>query len=129
MPGRYLLDTNILIALFARDPSVEGQVANADEVFIASINLGELYYGASKSSQVEANTARLDDLAGQSAVLSCDASTAKHYGHIKHRLRLRGKPIPENDIWVAAVAQQHALTLISRDTHFAEVEDLTVERW
>ena len=59
-------------------------------------------------------------------VLPCDRDTARYYGLIKNQLRQQGKPIPENDIWVAATAQQHNLCLISRDKHFTQIEDLSL---
>ncbi len=62
-------------------------------------------------------------------VLGCDSDTARRYGEVKNALRLKGRPIPENDIWIAAVALQHGLTLITRDGHFNEIEELTVEAW
>jgi len=60
-------------------------------------------------------------------VLPCDTDTASIYGMIKKRLFEKGKPIPENDIWIAAVAYQHGLTVISRDDHSSEVENLKFE--
>lgn len=62
-------------------------------------------------------------------MLDCDTSTASQYGRIKNQLREKGRPIPESDIWVSALAQQHGLILISRDGHFEEIEDLRVESW
>jgi tRNA(fMet)-specific endonuclease VapC len=62
MSGRYLLDTNIIIALFAEEAAVRNNLAQADEVFIPSIAIGELYYGARKSGRSEANLARVDQL-------------------------------------------------------------------
>ncbi|GAA6622656.1 PIN domain-containing protein [Scytonema sp. NUACC26] len=59
----------------------------------------------------------------------CDLVTATQYGQIRNLLRQKGRPIPDNDIWIAAVAIQYQLTLISRDAHFQEVEGLWVERW
>ena len=91
--------------------------------------LGELYYGARKSAHAAGNLARIDDFAGSVAVLSCDALTAQYYGQIKDRLRLKGRPIPENDIWVASVAQQFGLPLATRDEHFREVDGLAVGVW
>jgi len=61
--------------------------------------------------------------------LICDIETATHYARIKNDLRLKGKPIPENDIWIAALALQHGLILATRDAHFGEVDGLTVVRW
>jgi tRNA(fMet)-specific endonuclease VapC len=129
MAGRFLLDTNIVIALFAQEASVLQQLAQAQEVFLPSIVLGELYYGSYKSAQVAANVKRVDELAGRSSVLVCDAETAQHYGQVKSLLRAKGRPLPENDIWVAAVALQHGLTLATRDAHFHEVFSLNIVQW
>jgi tRNA(fMet)-specific endonuclease VapC len=125
MAGKYLLDTNVVIALFASDSDVIDFLKNAEEVFIPSIVVGELYYGAYKSSRAQENVVRIDDFAASNVVLSCDADTARWYGLVKDKLRQRGSPIPENDLWVAAVALQHDLTLVTRDTHFNEVENLS----
>ena len=129
MSGRYLLDTNIVIALFANDGRAVEQIGGADEVFIPSVVIGELYYGTRRSGRVEANTERVDEFATESLVLSCDVETAKRYGEIKDELRKRGRRIPENDIWVAALALQHDLTLVSRDEHFGQVSSLRAEAW
>ncbi len=129
MPGSFLLDTNIVIALFAGEPSVHDRLAEAELTFLPAMVLGELYYGARKSGHQEANLATVDDLASKSSVLSCDAATAKYYGEIKYFLRSKGRPIPENDIWIASLARQYGLTLISRDEHFSEVEGISVEKW
>ena len=129
MAGRVLLDTNIVIALFDRETTVLQSLAQADEVFIPSIVLGELYYGAQKSSRAEANTQRVDQLVGRSTVLMCDGETARRYGIVKNLQRAKGRPLPENDIWVAAVALQHGLVLVSRDAHFNEIYGLPVITW
>ena len=129
MSGRYLLDTNIVIALFANDAAVVEQIREADEVFIPSVVIGELYYGARRSGRVEANLKRVDELAAESMVLSCDIGSAQRYGEIKDELRKKGHPIPENDIWVAALALQHDLTLVSRDEHFDQMQSVRAEAW
>jgi tRNA(fMet)-specific endonuclease VapC len=129
MAGRFLLDTNIVIALFAQEPSVLQRLDEAEEVFLPSVVLGELYYGARKSAKTEANVSRVDELAGRSSVLACDGETAQHYGEVKNLLRAKGRPLPENDVWVAAIALQHGLILVTRDAHFNEIEDLTVVAW
>ena len=129
MSGRILLDTNIVIALFAKEAVVEQRLAEAEEVFVSSIVLGELYYGAQKSARVETNSARVNTFAAGSAVLVCDTAAAQYYGAIKNQLRAKGNPIPENDIWIAATAMQHQLTLVTRDEHFRAVDGLIVEQW
>lgn len=129
MNGKFLLDTNIVIALFAKDTSVINSLANANEVFVPSIALGELYYGAHKSRHVEANIARINEFAASSSILICDTETSRLYGKIKNSLRVKGQPIPENDIWIAAIAKQYELTLISRDEHFKEIDELSIMAW
>jgi tRNA(fMet)-specific endonuclease VapC len=101
----------------------------AEEVFVPIIVLGELYYGAQKSSKVENNVTRINEFAESCSVLVCDTETSKQYGEIKNLLRAKGRPIPENDIWIAAIAKQHKLTLVSRDDHFKEIEDLSILTW
>lgn len=129
MNGKLLLDTNIVIAIFAKEAVVQASLTNATEVFIASIVLGELYYGAYKSSRVTENVAKINEFAANNSILVCDTKTAKEYGQIKNNLRAKGRPIPENDIWIAALAKQYGLTLVTRDGHFGEVDGLAIEAW
>lgn len=129
MSGRYLLDTNVVIALFAKDASIHERLAHAEEVFIPSIAVGEMYFGAYKSSKVSENLERIESFVLGNTVLSCTAETAKKYGAIKTRLREKGQPIPENDIWIAAIAQQFDITLVSRDMHFNAISELKIETW
>lgn len=128
MPGKILLDTNIAVALFAGEEAVSRRFGER-EVSVPSTVLGELYYGAHKSAHATRNLARIDEFAESVKVLDCGTVTARHYGQIKDRLRVKGRPIPENDIWIAAVALQFELPLATRDDHFKEVDGLTLEVW
>lgn len=129
MNGRYLLDTNIIISLFAKDPRIHNRIAGAVEIFIPSVALGELYFGAFKSVKAQENITRIDEFALTNTILSCNAETAKKYGEIKNQLKEKGQPIPENDIWIAAIAQQYDITLVTDDFHFDAVKDLKIEKW
>ena len=91
--------------------------------------MGELYYGERKSGRAAANVQRVDELAAQNAVLNCDLETAQHYAIIREALRAKGRSLPENDLWIAALALQHNLILVSRDAHFDEIEGLNVVAW
>ena len=62
-------------------------------------------------------------------MLVADQKTAREYGQIRLGLQVKGRPIPANDIWIAATALQHGLTLITRDAHFTEVDSLTIQAW
>jgi tRNA(fMet)-specific endonuclease VapC len=112
MSGRFLLDTNIVIALFADEAIVKDNLVQASEVFIPNIVIGKLRYGARKSGRVEANLAKVDELVAGSTILVCDAETAWQCGEVKNKLRLKGRPLPENDVWIAALARQHELILV-----------------
>lgn len=129
MSGRFLLDTNIIIALFANDPLVLENLERAEEVFVSSITIGELYYGAYSSNRIADNITRIREFASRNTILACDLITAQYYGQIKNTLKAKGRPLPENDIWIAAIAQQYQLMLVSRDKHFREIDNLSVETW
>ena len=129
MGGRILLDTNIVIAIFAGDAAVLEQLQTAQEVFLPSIVLGELYYGALNSTRSAQNIARLEAFRAASAVVGCNAETSVYYGDVKFALKQNGTPIPENDIWIAALACQHELILVSRDGHFNFVKTLETTVW
>ena len=101
--GKYLLDTNIIIALFADEANIKAHLAKAEEVFIPSIAVGELYYGANKSQRVKENLAKIEDFVLDNVILSCDSQTSRYYGEVKNSLRIKGRPLPENDIWIAAM--------------------------
>lgn len=129
MSGNYLLDTNVVIALFVADSAVLLNISEAEEVFVPAAVIGELFYGAKKSGRPEENSRRIERFVLDNVVLNCDSETARLYGEIKDSLRRKGRPIPENDIWIAATAFQHDLTLVSRDEHFKEVTNLKLARW
>ena len=129
MSGNYLLDTNIVIALFANDQRMVAPLGAASSVAVPSIVLGELYYGAQRSTRRQENLKRVNDFASVNTVLNCDADTASVYGEVKRGLSEQGRPIPENDVWIAALALQHELTLVTRDSHFDEIHSLVVESW
>ena len=74
MSGRFLLDTNIVIALFQGDISVQEKLAKAEQVFVSSTVIGELYYGAYRSGRVTTNLTRLEDFVASNTVLVCDTS-------------------------------------------------------
>ena len=75
------------------------------------------------------NTARIENFAASNTVLACDIGTCRKYGYIKNLLHKNGYPIPENDIWIAALAMEHGLTLVSRDEHFKMINELKRVAW
>ncbi len=129
MSGKFALDTNIVIGIFASDRSILRKLKSNPQIFLPNIVLGELYYGAMLSVQSEENTHRIEEFAKKSSLLNCDEHTSLLYGKVKSSLKLKGRPIPENDIWIAALAIQHKLKLATRDRHFDFIEGLEKEEW
>ena len=129
MNGDYALDTSIVIKIFAQDKDVLKKIEQCGELCISSTVIGELYYGAYNSTKFEKNVKRIEELIETVNVLDSNIVTAKHYGLIKKDLKIQGTPIPENDIWIAAMAIQFDLKLAGRDDHFKYIESLKYEEW
>ncbi len=124
-----LLDTNIIIALFNSETKIAEKLDKLNKVYVPCIVAGELYYGANASKSKAKNISKINLFLDNCSVLQIDNSTAHHYGEIKAILRKKGTPIPENDIWIAAISVQHNLTLITRDAHFKMVEIISIASW
>jgi tRNA(fMet)-specific endonuclease VapC len=90
---------------------------------------GNFYKGAYKSNKPVENRQLIDRLLNLVALLFPDTATAEAYAHISCELQNKGTPIPENDIWIAAVARECDLTLATRDTHFSQVSALRMVYW
>ena len=127
--SNYLLDTNIVSAWLEDESIVADKMDSAVNISIPVIVIGEMYYGAQYSARVQHNIRNISKAVSHYPLLIIDEDTCKQYGLIKASLRRKGKPIPENDIWIAALALQHSLVLATRDKHFAEVDGLQIEEW
>ncbi len=127
--SKMLLDTNIIIAWLKGDAAIAKKIDNAKEIYIPVIVIGELYYGAYYSTQKEKGVTDIQEIAGRYRLLPVQEDTALAYGKIKAALRKKGTPIPENDIWIAAIAIKHNLTVVTRDKHFDEIDGLKIKKW
>ncbi len=123
-----LLDTSIVINLFKGDQSILSFLEEQKNIYVPSIVLGELFLGAHRSKKPSKHLDQIRDFLTGCAILQIDSVTAEHYGSIKHGLLLKGHPIPENDIWIAATALQHNLPVFTNDKHFDVVESLLLVR-
>lgn len=128
MAGNFLLDTNIVIGLLKPDPAIQSR-SFGKQLFFSLTTLGELRYGASKSRHHVANHAKIDIYLSAVPLLMPDDDTARFYGELKARMKTVGKRIPDNDIWIAAIAMQFDLIVVTRDKHFSFVDGLAVEKW
>lgn len=121
-----MVDTNIAIDLFKGDQTIFTFLEQQQVVYIAAAALGELYLGAYRSANEQRHLQQIGDFLSRCTVIPADHATAESYGKIKAALLKKGKPIPENDIWIAATAIQHQLPLYTNDRHFTEVDHLTL---
>lgn len=122
--NKLLLDTNIVIELFKGDMQILAVLENQENVYIPVAALGELYLGAYRSANVQKKMLEIRNFLPNCIVLKADNTTAETYGIIKTALLNKGKPIPENDIWIGATALQYDLPLYTNDGHFKEIEGI-----
>lgn len=127
--NKFLLDTNIIVDLLNGEVSIADKIDKAKEIHIPIIVIGELYYGALYPTHVQKNTNAIKILTSNYSVLQIDEATTIVYGNIKAELRKKGNPIPENDIWIAAIAQRYSLYLATRDKHFKQIESIQIKNW
>ncbi len=127
--GGILLDTSVVIAHLRGQIDVLSLTAPAEPLFVPLVALGELYKGAEKSARPAHNRRLVDDFLQMAALLYPDTATAESYAKAAVALEARGQVIPENDLWIAAVALECDLPLATRDAHFDRVDGLNVIRW
>ena len=128
-PHRFLLDTNVMIAMRNQDRSITRRITPEMDLYLPCIALGEMFSGAQRSDRVQENLQAIKAFSKVFPVLPCNAGTAEAYGSLAAYLLNKGTPIPENDIWIAAIAHQRRLTLITRDTHFQYIDFLSLLVW
>lgn len=129
----YLLDTNIWIyAMKGRFPEVRQRLEALplDRVYLSDIVVGELAFGWENSTNSTASRRIVESYLASFPTLSTDTATAKKYGQIRQSLQTKGTPIGMNDVWIAAQALTHKLTLVTHNTReFSRVEGLKLEDW
>ena len=113
-----ILDTNALFAAADDDPGVVAALARAEQLAIPVIVLGEYRHGIAQSRHRPSYENWLAGLLNDCMVFDIQETTSHHYAEITLELKRKGKPIPTNDIWIAALCRQHSLPLLSRDRHF-----------
>jgi tRNA(fMet)-specific endonuclease VapC len=123
---KVLLDTNAYTALFRGHEGVAEHVRRADQLLLSAVVAGELLFGFRNGSRYEANRRELDEFLSSPYVelLPVTFVTADRFGRIAAALRRKGRPIPTNDIWIAAHAMESGAELLSFDEHFEQVDGL-----
>lgn len=113
-----ILDTNALSAAADNDPALAAILAGVEQMAIPVIVLGEYRHGIAESRNRASYESWLTGLLRDCLVLDVNEPTTHCYAEITLELKRKGKPIPTNDIWIAALCRQHSLPLLSRDRHF-----------
>jgi predicted nucleic acid-binding protein len=113
-----ILDTNALSAAAEDDPAIVAILARTEQMAVPVIALGEYRHGIAQSRHRAAYENWLADLLQDCFVLDINEPTTQHYAQIVLELKRKGRPIPTNDLWIAALCRQHSLPLLSRDRHF-----------
>jgi tRNA(fMet)-specific endonuclease VapC len=124
-----IVDTNALSAAADGDPEIIAILARADQMAIPVIVLGEYRYGIAQSRNRTRYESWLIGLLHDCFVLDITEPTTQHYAEIVLELKRKGKPIPANDLWIAALCRQHSLPLLSRDLHFDSVAGIKRFQW
>jgi tRNA(fMet)-specific endonuclease VapC len=123
-----LLDTSFVIHILQGDEPAVELYKSMDEAYVPAIVIGELLYGVNKSDknkQAE-NRKEINGAIETLSVLGVDENTAEIYADIKHSLLKSGYTLPENDIWIAAIAKQNNLSVATYDIHFEHIEGVEV---
>jgi predicted nucleic acid-binding protein len=124
-----ILDTNALSAVANGDASLEQLLQRPSELSIPVIVLGEYRYGIWQSRERKHYEQWLTESLPNYRILDIDEETAIHYASVRTEIKKVGTPIPTNDVWIAALCRQYALSLLSRDKHFDSVNGLQRMAW
>jgi len=124
-----ILDTNALSAAADREPAALKAVSGAESLAVPVIVLGEYRLGIAQSHYRKDYEDWIREWITAVNVLDVDERTSHHYASIGLELKRMGKPIPTNDLWIAALCRQHSMPLVSRDRHFDVVAGLRRIDW
>jgi predicted nucleic acid-binding protein len=121
-----LIDTNIYSHAFGGTPKVVSVLQKMRKIAISSVSIGELLAGFEGGSKGRQNREKLKEFldSPRVEVYAIDENTAEFYAEILNKLKKKGKPIPTNDIWIAAVALQYGLRLFTKDRHSKDISGL-----
>jgi predicted nucleic acid-binding protein len=123
-----ILDTNAISALLKHDEALIAALGNEDHQ-LPVIALGEYRFGLRRSKLRTRLEGQLRQWELIWTVIPVVRETTEHYARVREALRARGTPIPENDVWIAALAVQHQLPVVTADEHFDRIEGVQRVSW
>jgi predicted nucleic acid-binding protein len=126
---KVMMDTSAYVAFLRGNPGVKEAAQEADEIVLNPVVLGELRAGFLMGRNEKRNRAILKDFLSSPRVIiaEIDEETSERYAVVVHSLRMKGTPIPTNDLWIAASAMQHGLRVLTTDKHYLEVPQIITE--
>jgi predicted nucleic acid-binding protein len=126
---KVMMDTSAYVAFLRNSPGVKEAVQQSDEIVFNPVVLGELLAGFMMGRNEKRNRAILRDFLSSPRVIiaEIDEETSERYAVIVQSLRMKGTPIPSNDLWIAASAMQHGLKVLTTDRHYLEVPQILTE--
>ncbi len=126
---KVLLDTSAYSALLRGHEAVLDVMQRSESVAVSAVVLGELHSGFRAGNRCTENTAQLTQFLSKPSVrvLHVTEETALRYAEVDVYLRRKGRPIPRNDVWIAAAALEHGLQLLTLDAHFREIPLLLIQ--
>ena len=113
-----IIDTNALSDFAEGNASVREQIAESDGPYLPVIEIGEYRFGLLGSRQGRPRLSWLEELVRHWRVLDVTQETTAFYADISQRLKTQATPIPSNDKWIAALAMEYGLPVLSNDPHF-----------
>ena len=133
MKKKFLIDTDIIIYWLTNTyPSINRRIKQVGKksVFISSITVAELYFGAYNSGKKEENLGVTEGLLAKMKIVPFDKKAGKRFGEIKATLKKKGRIISDSDIFIAGTAFSNNLVLVTNnEAHFGRIENLTIENW
>jgi tRNA(fMet)-specific endonuclease VapC len=124
-----ILDTNALSAFADGDQNLLPVIENEPGLALPVIVLGEYLYGIHQSRFQARYQRWLDAYLSLFDLLAVGKETARRYAELRRELKTAGTPIPSNDAWIAALAREHRLGVVTRDVHFQAIRGLQLLSW
>jgi tRNA(fMet)-specific endonuclease VapC len=129
MSGEIALDTSVAVRFLNGDPEVVSRVLALPEIFLSAIVAGELLFGAENSTRSLKNLPLYFEFIDTCVVVPIEQKTAVVYAQTRLALKLKGRPIPMNDVWIAAHCLERGWVLVTDDSDFDYVDGLVIEHW
>lgn len=129
MNGSVALDTSVAVRFLNGDKAVVAHVLALPTVILPTVVIGELLFGAENSSRSLKNLPRYLEFIKICETVSLDRETAAVYARTRLSLKRKGRPIPMNDVWIAAQCLEHSWLLVTDDSDFGYVDGLMLEKW